>query len=286
MRQRYKIILAVGAALSLAVGLFFLLAGDGRQAESELIDGLAEAVGAECSAYALAERYESVYGICRRDGLRFRIDDLTSSPAEKIERFRAAIQVSCHAGLDGRLLRIPVLENGSMIVSAYFLADYRQPPDLSGLAGQLEAAGYQLILTDICQTAQPLQGKGIRASLTALSELAGAAEKFAAAEIQCDEHVFKAPSLGLTGLVCRAPEAPELVAVGLKGKTRSLEDAVANGFDSMAYCPGELSVRLIRLGKDLYVMAESAALGSLRERLAVSAGYDKAVVVEFCIGAS
>ena len=286
MGKHYKIILIAGALLSLAVIFFLILAGDSRQAESELIDSLAEGIGAECSAYTLSKRYASVYGLCRQDNLRFRVDDLASSPPERIERFKTAMQASCHAGFDGRLLRIPVLENETMLVSAYFLADYRDYPDLSNLQKQLEAAGYQTVLRDICAAVQSLKEGGIKAAPTAFSNLSGLAERFASAEIQCDEKVFKLTSLGITGLICSAPEIPEAIAVNLDGKTRQLEDAIANGFDYMAYCPKELSIRLIRLERDIYIMAESAAISGLRDRLVTRGGYDNAEIVEFCSGIS
>lgn len=279
-KRKAIVISGAGLLLLLAVGAggFFLRAGG--PVASELIDSVAAEIDADCQPYARSERYGSVYGLCQAGGLRLRLDDLSRSSDEQTLRFKAAMRVSCYAGLDGQTLRINTLENEGLIVSTYFIADFADSPDLSSIRQLLAETGRSAVQTDICQRLESVGGGGVRFTPLAWSDLSDPAETLATIGIQCADNTFRLVDFGIVGLSCSS----EVIALDLNGLTRPTEDALSNGFEYLGSCPAEIRMELIRLGGGLYVMTTPQAAGDLSRQLA-DGGQEPAEVVEFCLGA-
>ena len=277
-KRKLTIVAAIGLPLLLIGGLSVFLLRGADPATSELIDAVSAEIEADCRPYARSKRYGSVYGICRTDGEELRIDDLSRSSEEQAARFKAAMRVSCYANLNGQSLRIDTLEGEGLLISAYFLADFSDYPDLMETRDRLAATGRQTVLADTCQGAESVDGGGVRFTPLAWSDLAGPAENLAAADITCAENTFRLTDFGVIGLNCSS----KVVALDLSSLKQRTQDAFDNGLEYLDSCPSEIRMKLIRLNGDIYAMAAPGAAGELSSRL-TTAGL-KAEVIEFCLG--
>ncbi len=286
MRKNFKIILIIGIPLLIIVITLVIFLRSDKPVSSEIIDSVAKDTEAKCQEYVSSKRYSSVYALCQKDSLHFRIDDLSNSSAERIARFKASMQAGCYVGLDGRVLRITNLENERMIISAYLLADYADYPDFKALQGQLTTAGYQIVLTNICESAETISAKEIRFTPLAWSSLADPAETLSLIGNLCEENVFKLKKFGIIGLTCNSANNSDVVALDLGGITQQLEDVIANSSEYMAYCPENLKIRLIKLNDNIYILTDSNAIDDLRNQLTKTDKYRNAEIIKFCIGTS
>ena len=286
MRKNLRIILIIGISLLIIVISLVIFLGRDKPANSEIIDNVAKDIEVECQEYVNSKRYSSVYALCQKDGLYFRIDDLSNSPAERVTRFKASMQAGCYAGLNSRVLRITNLENERMVISAYLLADYADYPDFKALQKQLIAAGHQIALTDICESAEAISAKEIRFTPLAWSSLADSAETLVSIGSLCEENVFRLKKFGIVGLICNSTSNSEIVALDLGGITQQLEDVIADGFEYMSYCPENLKIRLIKLNNNTYIMIGGNTIDDLHNKLVGTEKYRNAEIIKFCIGIS
>ncbi len=266
--------------------LLVIFLGSNKPASSELIDGVAKNIGAECQEYASSKRYSSVYALCQKDSLHFRIDDLSNSSTERAARFKTAMRAGCYSRLDGRVLRINNMENEDMVVSAYLLADYADYPDFKDLQEQLTKAGYQIVLIDICKSAEVISAKEIRFTPLGWSALAEPAEALSTMGSPCAKNVFRLQRFGLVGVICDSANDSDIIVLDLGGKTQQLENMVTDGFEYITYCPENLKIQLIKLNDNTYIMAGSKTINHLHNQLAGTDKYKNAEIFKFCIGIS
>ncbi|MYB39696.1 hypothetical protein F4X86_00140 [Candidatus Saccharibacteria bacterium] len=277
-KKKLAIISAIGLPLLLVVGLLALFLRGAGPAGSELIDAVSAEIKADCRPYARSKRYGSVYGICRSGGTELRIDDLSRSSEEQVARFKAAMRVSCYSALNGQTLRIDALEGEGLLISAYFLTDFADHPDLRDTRDRLTDGGRQTVLADICQGAESVGGGGVRFTPLAWSDLSGSAEALTAADIGCAENTFRLTDFGVIGLNCSS----NVVALDLGSLKQRAKDAFDNGLEYLDSCPSEIRMKLVRLGGDTYAMTAPGGTDDLSRRLAAAG--QKTEIIEFCLG--
>lgn len=278
-KKHLKLLLAIGLLLLVTTSTVILLRNPGPP-RSKLIDKIAADTGAQCQAYARTNRYATVYGLCHLGKLPFRVDDLSGASEQQTARLRAAMSIGCYSQFDGSISKIINITGEDLVISAYFLADYNEYPDLEPLRAQLTSAGHQLVLSDTCASADSNTAASVRLTPLAWSALSQPAEKLAAAGRPCAQESFKLTLFGITAAKCTA----DILIFDLSDATQPLADALADGADYLASCPTDLRLELLRFKGEVYALVGRSSAQELQTRLAQAGSHTELVAV--CIGTS
>ena len=168
--------------------------------QSAVIDEIAEKSESECGEYAVVARYAVTYALCEKDGLKFRVDDVSAASEAQLDRLRAAMHFRC-ADLAGQGLRINNLSSEAAIISAYLVADREDYPDLRLIQVALGRADYEIQLENICDSFSPAANTWQETEDD--SELADVAAALAAAgATNCAETAWRSSQFGYASLIC------------------------------------------------------------------------------------
>ena len=225
--------------------------------QSAVLDEVIEKVAAECEDYATAERYATVYAICEKDGLRFRIDDTSNSSAAQASRLRAAMEFRCNS-LERDRLRLNNLTAEGVIISAYLVADREDYPDLRLLQINLNEAGYETRLEDAC-AAYEFDATSVQPASYAETDLAAAIA--ALSEVgasNCEDMSLVVGQFGFESVACGNNDdaaTDDFVIINFSDAEQVTLDALADSLE-FTVCDGDAVGKLIRISDQLYVLGE------------------------------
>ncbi|MYB40093.1 hypothetical protein F4X86_02345 [Candidatus Saccharibacteria bacterium] len=252
--------------------------------QSAILDEVVEKVAAQCGDYAVAERYETVYAICEKDGLRFRIDDTSNSLAAQVIRLREAMEFRC-SSLDGESLRLNNLTADDVIISAYLVADREDYPDLRLLQISLNEAEYETRLEDAC-AAYEFDASSIRPASYAGTDMAAAIAALSEVGVSnCDDMSLVVGQFGYESVACGNDEesaADDFIVLNFADAERVTLDALADSLE-FTVCDGDAVGKLIRVSDQLYVLGEDFdQLSETYRDLIERDGYQTAELVDTC----
>ena len=255
------------------------------EVSSDIIDKLAQDLEAECQDYVNVDRYSSVYSVCEKDDLRFRVDDLSASTDEQMGRFEAAMQLNCIADLSGSVLDISVVKGDEMVISSYLLGDPSQSVDFVGLHEQLTSAEHQAEVAEIC-TLVSVDLQGLEVNPIADSSLSILVEALAlAGTTGCEELTFKIAQFGIESTTCDNGTPEELTddisLTDFTDASQAILDARADSLEFTA-CNESILRGAIKVNDNIYATGDSNRMKELHNQLTQAEGFENIELLAFC----